>query len=60
MDDLINIEGDAIHWPFCVIPGCTNRCCLALQSPYCHPHTPKPSFDELMENLNKEPEKELG
>lgn len=27
------------EWPFCVIEGCANRCCRALDSVYCWPHT---------------------
>ena len=30
-------------WPDCLIPSCPNKCCLALESPYCYPH----SFTEL-------------
>ena len=28
-----------MDWPFCVEFGCMNRCCLALNSVYCWPHT---------------------
>jgi hypothetical protein len=27
------------EWPFCVVPNCHRRCCLALRSVYCWPHT---------------------
>jgi len=27
-------------WPWCAVPGCDNKCCLALDSKYCWPHTP--------------------
>ena len=27
-------------WPWCAVPGCGNKCCRALQSQYCWPHTP--------------------
>lgn len=30
----------ASEWPYCVVPGCRNRCCLALNSIFCFPHTP--------------------
>ena len=26
-------------WPDCASPGCRNKCCLSLDSRYCHPHT---------------------
>ena len=35
-DDLIDIT----DWPDCAIPGCPRKCCLALDSIYCFPHTP--------------------
>lgn len=28
------------NWPDCVIDGCPNKCCLALDSIFCFPHTP--------------------
>jgi hypothetical protein len=27
------------NWPDCIIPGCPNKCCLALHSPRCYPHS---------------------
>ena len=39
------------EWPDCLIPSCPNKCCLALDSSYCWPHTKGPSFDELMSDL---------
>lgn len=27
------------NWPDCAIEGCSNKCCLALDSPFCFPHT---------------------
>jgi hypothetical protein len=27
------------NWPDCVIDGCPNKCCLALDSIFCFPHT---------------------
>lgn len=35
-----NDEGDFANWPDCVIDGCPNKCCLALDSVFCFPHTP--------------------
>jgi hypothetical protein len=26
-------------WPNCIVPGCPRKCCLALDSPKCFPHT---------------------
>lgn len=26
-------------WPNCAVPNCPNKCCLALESRYCYPHT---------------------
>lgn len=26
-------------WPDCIVPGCANKCCLALDSDKCFPHT---------------------
>jgi hypothetical protein len=37
MMDYINVPGD---WPDCVIEGCPRKCCLALGSIFCFPHTP--------------------
>lgn len=28
------------NWPDCAIEGCPNKCCLALDSLFCFPHTP--------------------
>lgn len=27
-------------WHDCIVPGCPNKCCLALDSEKCFPHTP--------------------
>lgn len=27
-------------WPDCTVPRCPNKCCLALDSEKCFPHTP--------------------
>lgn len=27
-------------WPKCVVPACTLKCCRALASRFCWPHTP--------------------
>lgn len=29
-----------VNWPDCAIEGCPNKCCLALDSKFCFPHTP--------------------
>ena len=31
---------DLNDWPDCGIEGCENKCCLALDSDFCFPHTP--------------------
>lgn len=31
---------DFADWPDCAIEGCQRKCCLALDSIYCFPHTP--------------------
>lgn len=28
------------NWPDCAVEGCPNKCCLALDSVWCFPHTP--------------------
>ena len=28
------------EWPKCAVPACQNKCCRALRSRYCWPHTP--------------------
>lgn len=28
-----------VFWPDCRFPGCRNKCCMALESPLCHPHS---------------------
>lgn len=33
-------ETDLDAWPDCAKPGCLNKCCLALGSKFCFPHTP--------------------
>lgn len=33
-------EDHSANWPDCVIDGCPNKCCLALDSIFCFPHTP--------------------
>lgn len=37
-NELTQEEFDA--WPDCVVEGCQNKCCLALGSKFCFPHTP--------------------
>lgn len=27
------------NWPNCIVPDCPNKCCRALNSDKCHPHT---------------------
>lgn len=29
----------SVDWPDCAVPGCPRKCCLALNSVYCFPHT---------------------
>lgn len=31
---------DLSGWPDCAVEGCQNKCCLALGSVFCFPHTP--------------------
>lgn len=33
-------EIDISDWPDCAVEGCPNKCCLALDSVFCFPHTP--------------------
>ena len=33
-------DDNSANWPDCAIEGCPNKCCLALDSIYCFPHTP--------------------
>lgn len=48
--ELTKWEWDA--WPNCAIPGCPNKCCLRLESKYCHPHTGiGESYDEMMSKI---------
>jgi hypothetical protein len=28
------------NWPDCAVDDCPNKCCLALDSVFCFPHTP--------------------
>lgn len=35
----MSIFDDDGGWPNCKSAGCSNKACLALESPYCHPHT---------------------
>jgi hypothetical protein len=39
MSDYVDMGDGPFYWPMCVIPGCKNRQCLALQSVYCWPHS---------------------
>lgn len=32
-------EVDVTYWPNCRVLGCPNKCCLALNSWFCFPHT---------------------
>jgi hypothetical protein len=34
-------------WPDCPVPGCPNKVCLRLKSPYCYPHTYLRDFGQL-------------
>ncbi|PCI31222.1 hypothetical protein COB52_00035 [Candidatus Kaiserbacteria bacterium] len=37
MSDTDDFDFDS--WPDCPVPGCPNKCCRALDSAYCFPHT---------------------
>lgn len=41
MSDLVeDQDGNVFSWPFCVIPGCPNRICLAkAETRFCWPHS---------------------
>lgn len=41
-------ELDMDAWPDCAVEGCLNKCCLALDSPFCFPHTPGNRHVKLM------------
>lgn len=43
-------------WPDCLVAGCPNKCCRALNSAYCHPHTLErhaPAVEALVESVSK-------
>ena len=46
-------------WPDCIVLGCQNKCCLALDSDRCYPHTT--GFDPTKKAITKtkETEREL-
>ncbi len=46
MIELEQEDGGTILWPKCPIVGCINGICKALNSDYCHPHTPGASEPE--------------
>lgn len=33
-------DEDLSWWPDCPVDGCPNKCCFALDSVFCFPHTP--------------------
>ena len=53
-------EDDCLDcWPNCFIPMCKNKCCRALDSAYCHPHSFYVGLKELeLINELKKHEKE--
>lgn len=38
-DLYVEVEGDFLFWPFCIMPWCRNRICIKLSSVYCFPHS---------------------
>ena len=53
LDKSVNI--DLGNWPNCSVPDCPNKCCLALNSEKCHPHTTgKPAVikDEILTTID--------
>lgn len=46
--DPLRDEGTFANWPDCAIKACPNKCCLALDSVYCFPHTPGNKHVKLM------------
>jgi hypothetical protein len=49
------------EWPACAVYGCPRKCCLALDSIYCFPHTKGNQHVKRwkIEARNAEPAKEL-
>lgn len=39
-DPMQGDDNSFANWPDCAVDGCPNKCCLALDSIYCFPHTP--------------------
>lgn len=39
-------------WPDCAVPWCTAKCCQALLSPLCYPHTPKSLLTHLIARVS--------
>ena len=37
---MTDLRVEEFDWPDCAMPGCPNKSCLALNSPFCFPHTP--------------------
>ena len=56
MNSYVQIEGRGlVYWPKCVVPNCPNRCCLALDSVRCYPHTLGLS-NEIIDSMKHEDE----
>lgn len=47
-------------WPDCAVDGCPNKCCLALDSIYCFPHTPGNKHVKHMKIDARHPENDPG
>jgi hypothetical protein len=51
---------DFANWPKCAVPACRFKCCLALGSKYCWPHTPGSAFTARQNLRETEPSKREG
>jgi hypothetical protein len=43
------------EWAKCAVPACQNKCCKALRSRYCWPHTPGDTLTAHQNLLETEP-----
>lgn len=43
-----------MDWPDCIVPGCTNKCCLRLNSDKCWPHTTGAPLDHDSTEIERE------
>jgi hypothetical protein len=56
IDDLwMDVDGERVFWPKCIIRTCTNRICLAKgEVKFCWPHSSSgQSLDELLRSTEK-------